>query len=254
MTSVSGPSASGRHWFEPIAEHMGAAYLRYSFTKGTAQEVGYLVETLGLRAGDRVLDVGCGPGRHAYLLAERQILVHGIDISQKFVDLATESAPQGASFERMDARDLVRREDFAGAFDAVICLCQGAFGLMTRTADSESDDDARVLTGIAHSLRPGGLVALSAFNAYFAVRYHTEATFDAQYGISHERTDIKNEAGISTEVDLWTGCYTPRELRLMMDDCGLQVDHISSVEPGAYGDSLATVESPEFLVVAHRPR
>jgi 2-polyprenyl-3-methyl-5-hydroxy-6-metoxy-1,4-benzoquinol methylase len=254
VTKEFGPTESGQHWFEPIAEHLGAAYLRYSFTKGTAQEVGYLVGTLGLRAGDRVLDVGCGPGRHAYLLAEQQILVHGIDISQRFIDLATASAPLGATFERMDARDLMMREDFAGAFDAVICLCQGAFGLMTRTAETDSDDDARVLSGIARSLRPGGAVALSAFNAYFAVRYHTEATFDARYGISHERTEIKNETGISTEVDLWTGCYTPRELRLMMDDCGLQVDHISSVEPGAYGDAPANVESPEFLVVAYRPR
>ena len=27
------------HWFEPIADHLGPAYLRYSFTKGTAQEL-----------------------------------------------------------------------------------------------------------------------------------------------------------------------------------------------------------------------
>ena len=42
------------HWFEPIAEHLGDAYLRYSFTKGTPQEVEYLVAELGLRSGQRV--------------------------------------------------------------------------------------------------------------------------------------------------------------------------------------------------------
>ena len=36
------------HWFEPLAEFMGPAYLRYSFTKGTEQEVGFLVDALGL--------------------------------------------------------------------------------------------------------------------------------------------------------------------------------------------------------------
>ena len=79
------------HWFEPIADHLGRAYLRYSFTKGTAQEVDFLVGVLGLEPGMRVLDVGCGPGRHAHALAERGIEVHGIDISDRFVELARET-------------------------------------------------------------------------------------------------------------------------------------------------------------------
>jgi 2-polyprenyl-3-methyl-5-hydroxy-6-metoxy-1,4-benzoquinol methylase len=247
---------TGQHWFEPIAEHLGAAYLRYSFTKGTVQEVEYLIAALGLTQGDRVLDVGCGPGRHSHALAERGIAVHGIDISQRFVDLAAASAPSGATFARMDARDLfdTSAQDLVGAFDAVICLCQGAFGLMTRTSESDTDDDGRVLAGIARCLKPGGRLALSAFNAYFAVKYHTDATFDAAYGISHERTEIRDEQGQVAEVDLWTGCYTPRELRLMMASVGLVVDRINSVEPGAYGEAFASVESPEFLVVAHRSR
>ena len=67
------------HWFEPIADHLGAAYLRYAFTKGTAQEVAFLVDELGLEPGSRVLDVGCGPGRHAVTLAARGISVVGIE-------------------------------------------------------------------------------------------------------------------------------------------------------------------------------
>ena len=51
------------HWFEPLAEHMGSAYLRYSFTKGTVQEVTALEAMLDLPPDARVLDVGCGPGR-----------------------------------------------------------------------------------------------------------------------------------------------------------------------------------------------
>ena len=45
------------HWFEEVAEHLGAAYLRYSFTYGTVSEVDALVETLGLVPGQRILDV-----------------------------------------------------------------------------------------------------------------------------------------------------------------------------------------------------
>ena len=82
------------HWFEPIAEHLGAAYLRYSFTKGTRQEIEFLVPALRLEPGMRVLDVGCGPGRHACALAERGVAVHGVDISARFVERATASAPR----------------------------------------------------------------------------------------------------------------------------------------------------------------
>lgn len=229
------------HWFEPIADHLGRAYLRYSFTKGTAQEVDALMQFLKLQPGARILDVGCGPGRHAHELARRGMVVHGIDISQRFIDIAKDDAPPGATFERMDARHM----EFAGEFDAVICLCQGAFGLMTAQGD-----DLSIFQRLCSALTPGGRLALSAFSAYFAVKYHSDAVFDASTGVSHEITEVKSEAGQSQTVDLWTGCYTPRELRLMCDAANVAVDAIYSVEPGGYVGASPTVESPEFLLIA----
>jgi SAM-dependent methyltransferase len=236
-------SDDAAHWFEPVAEHLGRAYLRYSHTKGTVQEVDHLVGALALRPGHRVLDVGCGPGRHAHELARRGVTVHGVDISERFVAIARDDAPAGATFERLDARAL----PFVDEFDAVVCLCQGGFGMMT-----EPGDDDAVVAGIARSLRPGGRLALTAFNAYFAVRYHDAAEFDADRGVSHERTEVRDEQGRVAEVDLWTGCYTPRELRLLLDRHGLAVDRVSSVEPGGYRDDPPTTEAPELLVLATR--
>lgn len=241
------------HWFEPIADHLGSAYLRYSFTKGTRQEVDHVVAELGLMPGHRVLDVGCGPGRHAHELARRGIVVHGIDISATFVELARRDAPPGATFERRDARTLGAADELEHAFDAVICLCQGAFGLMTGAdANDGVDGDELVVAGMAQALPPGGRLALSAFNAYFAVKYHEAATFDADAGVAHERTEVRDPEGRPVEVDLWTGCYTPRELRLLLGRHGLVVDRIAAVEPGAYGADPPTTETPEFLVTAHR--
>jgi SAM-dependent methyltransferase len=233
------------HWFEPLADHLGAAYLRYSFTKGTEQEVAFLFDALELRPGMRLLDVGCGPGRHAHLMAASGIEVVGIDISQRFIDIANERAPSGASasFRRLDARHL----PFDAEFDAAISLCQGAFGLVG------PGDDVDVLAGIARALCPAGRFAVSAFSAYFQVRYPQEAgVFDVQTGVHHERTVLKNESGTEADADLWTTCYTARELRLLCDRAGLHVDAVWSVEPGRYECQVPTIETPELLVVGRR--
>jgi SAM-dependent methyltransferase len=237
------------HWFEPVADHLGGAYLRYSFTKGTDQEVAFLAEVLALRPGMRVLDVGCGPGRHAHTLARRGLEVVGVDISRRFVDIAARDAPPGATFVRGDARDM----RFDAEFDAVISLCQGAFGLAGGPG-APLDADGDVLEGIARALRPGGVAAVSAFSAYFQVRWLEDTdTFDADAGVNHERTEVHDVAGAAVAADLWTTCFTPRELRLLAARAGLTVRTIWSVTPGAYAKQAPTVDTPELLVIAERP-
>ena len=242
--------AAEGHWFEGIADHLGTSYLRYSFTMGTANEVDFLVDELGLQPGMRVLDVGCGPGRHTYALAERGIAVHGVDIAQTFIDLARDRAPQGATFERLDARAL----PFDAEFDAVISLCQGAFGLAGGAAAVGPDPDGVVLDGMARALRPGGRIAVSAFSAYFQIRWLEDIdTFDADAGVNHESAPLRAPDGTETNRDLWTTCFTPRELRLLAGRAGLQVDAVWSVTPGEYARRIPEIDRPEFLLVATRP-
>jgi SAM-dependent methyltransferase len=255
----SGPGgsqpASGPHWFEPLAEHLGSAYLRYSFTRGTEQEVAFLIEQLGLRPGMRVLDVGCGPGRHALALAARGLEVVGVDISERFVALARAAAPANASFQRLDARHL----PFDAEFDLALSLCQGAFGSVgagpgTTAPSGVIDPDGVVLEGMARAVHPGGVVVVSAFSAYFQVRFLEERDrFDADRGVNLERTVVRGESGDELEVDLWTSCFTPRELRLLAAAAGLEPERLWSVRPGAYRPNPPDLDHPEFLLVARRP-
>jgi SAM-dependent methyltransferase len=244
--------AIGSHWFEDVAAHAKSAYLRYSFTKGTTQEIDFLCEALPIEPGMRVLDVGCGPGRHAHELARRGVTVHGIDISQSFVDLANEAGLDGASFERLDARSL----PFAGEFDVAISLCQGAFGLLGGPASvaNGTTEDGDVLAGMGRAVRTGGLVCVSAFSAYFQLRWLEESdTFDAATGVNHEAATVKDEEGRDATFDLWTTCFTPRELRLLAAQAGLTVRDLWSVTPGAYRADPPRVDAAEFLLVAQRP-
>ena len=223
--------------FEAVASHAREAYLRYSFTKGTEQEVGFLIEELRLRPGMRLLDVGCGPGRHSHAFAARGIEVVGVDIAMAFLQVAGEGC-----WVRGDARRLPFPP---GSFDAAVSLCQGGFGLVG------GEDDAGVVTEMAHTVRKGGLIALSAFSAYFAVR-HLEGgdTFDAGSGVNHERAEVRDPSGQPQEFDLWTTCFTPRELRLIAAGAGLDVCGLWSVTPGSYERRVTDLDHPEFLLVA----
>ncbi|HET7481674.1 MAG TPA: class I SAM-dependent methyltransferase [Actinomycetota bacterium] len=242
------PAHPGDPYFATVGNRLGVEYLRYSFTKGTRQEVAFILEVLGLPAGARVLDVGCGPGRHAIPLAEAGLAVTGVDVSERFLEIARDAASERGLGGRLALYECdVRQMPFDDEFDAVISICQGGFGLM-------GEDDGLVLRRMMEATKPGGKVLLTAFSAYFEMRaQRAAATFDADRGIVHERSTIATEAGPKEEVDLWTGVYTPRELRLLAIGVGLVPESIWSVEPGSFARRAPDLEHPEFMMLARRP-
>lgn len=233
-------------YFEAVGDLLGSSYLRYSFTKGTAQEVEFLTGLLALPEGSRILDVGCGPGRHAVPLARAGFAVTGVDVSRRFLDLAAESAREagvGAAFFHVDARAM----PFDDEFDAVISICEGAFGLM-------AGDDSTVLKRMAEAVRRGGRVVVTAFSSLYEASHPRDgATFDADAGVVHERTTVKDESGEDHEVDLWTSVYTARELRLMALGVGLVPEAVWAVEPGAFAKDPPDLDHSELMLVARRP-
>jgi SAM-dependent methyltransferase len=279
----SGDGAEDHHWFEALANRMGPAYLRYAFTKGTTQEVEFITGRLNLAPGSVVLDLGCGPGRHAHELARRGLAVVGLDVARKFLEVgrdgghvadavppavATPSAgaalragvPPSAGAAPVDSAVPVCgwvRADAAvlpiatASVDAVVSLCQGAFG--SPPLGSDDSTDSVIVNEAARVLRPGGYLVLSAFSAYFQLRWLEQGdTFDAELGRNHEHTTVHDEHGTPYPAELWTSCYTPRELRLLAAAAGLEVVAVWSVAPGDYSQRPPDLAHPELLMVARR--
>ena len=234
-----------RHWYVPVAEHLGEAYFRYSFTQGTEQEVDFLYDALCLTEGCRLLDVGAGPGRHAIELAARGVQVVAVDSSPKFMSigrrLAEESGVVGVSFFEMDAFDL----PFEGEFDAVMSICEGAFGLGL--------EDLRILRGMARALKPGGHAAVASANVYHLLAGSHPGTFDPVSALFKQTQEVIGADGSLKSFEMWNSCYTPRELEWIANGAGLDPQFVSGVAPGQFRGQRPTFADPELLLLARKP-
>ncbi len=115
------------------------------------REVSRLLDLLGLPSGARILDVPCGQGRHAHLLAEAGFDVDGLDYSRELLAVAKErGVGRTLRYTRGDMRRMPAR--WTGRFSAVLNLFT-SFGFFTNPVD-----DGRVLAEFARVLEPGGVL------------------------------------------------------------------------------------------------
>lgn len=106
---------------------------------------------MGLPVGARVLDVPCGQGRHAHLLAEAGLEVDGLDYSQHLLAVAKKrgTSPR-LRYTQGDMRKLPGK--WTGKFNAVVNVFT-SFGFF-----ANQSDDQTVIAEWARVLRPGGLL------------------------------------------------------------------------------------------------
>jgi len=71
-----------KQWYEELFENFADSYDREEFTKGTVGEVDFIEKEAGYDRLIKILDVGCGTGRHSIELATRGYCVTGIDLSE----------------------------------------------------------------------------------------------------------------------------------------------------------------------------
>ena len=94
-------------WYELLFTNYANTYEKEPFTKGTIQEVDFIEKELAYDKSKKILDMGCGTGRHSIELTSRGYQVDGVDLSTNMLAKAKEkAASQGLNinFQQGDAR------------------------------------------------------------------------------------------------------------------------------------------------------
>lgn len=204
--------------------------------------------------GSRILDVPCGQGRHAHLLAEAGFDVDGFDYSRELLAVARKrgTGPH-LRYTRGDMRKLPAR--WTRRFDAVLNLFT-SFGFFTHPAD-----DATVIREFARVLRPGGLLiwhggSRDGVMARFLARdwwtsgktfFAQEREFDPLSGLLTVHSTWKRGAR-SGEREHNIRLYTATRLAELFAESGLIVERGFD----GFTDDPLTRASSEMLLVARK--
>lgn len=134
-----------------------------TWTSCTMHEIDFVVANTGIKKGDKVLDLGCGTGRHTIELAKRGMTVTAVEPSTRLIDTAMNNAFSELSISQVDAItfrpiDGRKKQLIEGKFDAIICLYDVIGSYRNRK------DNIALLETIAAKLKKGGRAVISIMN------------------------------------------------------------------------------------------
>lgn len=252
-----------KQWYEALFENYALKYDHESFVQGTIGECDFIEQEINYDKTTRILDIGCGTGRHSIELSKRGYNVTGIDLSESQLKRAKEKASEqnlSINFERQDARKLT----FVGEFDLVIMLCEGAFSLM------ETDEmNFQILRSASNALKPTGKLIFTTLNGLFPLFHSvkeflasaTQAgnatssnhSFDLMTFRDRNTIEIEDDLGNTKELECNERYYVPSEITWLLTTLNFQVIDIFAAKLGAFSrqDQLTT-EDYEMLVIAEK--
>jgi SAM-dependent methyltransferase len=140
--------------------------------------------------------------------------------------------------------------------DGVICLCEGAFGLLG-SGDDPHTHELAILAGIYASLKPGGKFILTALNGLAKVRSATtetveKGTFDPMALMEVFSVDYESDGEKKSVVVRERG-FVPSELRLMLTVSGFEVAHIYGGTAGAWRRNPPQLDEIELMAITRKP-
>jgi 2-polyprenyl-3-methyl-5-hydroxy-6-metoxy-1,4-benzoquinol methylase len=252
-----------KKWYEKLFENYGLQYDNEVFVQGTSGECDFIEKEIGYFKNCRILDIGCGTGRHSIELSKRGYNVTGIDLSESMLNVAKAKALEYdllIDFRNYDARNL----PFIEEFDIAIMICEGAFPLM------ETDEmNYQILNSATRSLKKGGKLILTTLNGLFPL-FHSvkdfltgakkeggavtmETSFDLMTFRDFNRTTIADDSGAIIDLECNERYYVPSEITWLLTSLGFGKVEIFGAKLGAFSrNDKLTTEDFEMLVIAEK--
>jgi len=191
-------------------------------------EAAFVLKKLKLKKGSALLDLCCGPGRHAVEFAKKGLAVTGYDFSGEYLEEAAARAKKKKISLRLLRGDM-RGLKFRGEFDAAVNLFT-SFGYFPKFSD-----DLRTLKGVARALKPGGLFLLDIINGDFldnnfkakdwhdqGDHYLLEERTDDRDGVFNTWTRIPKKDGKTLERSFFTRKYGKKRISAALLKAGLK--------------------------------
>jgi len=248
-----------KQWYEELFTNYVEKYENEVFTQGTMGEVDFIESEIDHDKNCKILDVGCGTGRHAIELTRRGYSVTGVDLSQNMLRKAREKASNAGleiDFRQADARNLPFKEEF----DLVIMLCEGGFPLM------ETDEmNFQILESVARALNDNGKLIFTTLNGLFPLFHSVKDfinansksetnsgnTFDIMTFRDKYLFETEDDDGNKLALDCNERYYVPSEITWLLKSLGFNEIGIYGCEIGAFSrENSLTTENYEMLVIA----
>lgn len=255
-------SNQSRQWYEILFENYANQYEKESFTQGTLGECDFIEIEANKNKQLRILDIGCGTGRHTIELAKRGYKnIIGIDLSASQISRAKEKARAEKveiDFRVADARNL----PFNSEFDLIIMLCEGGFPLM------ETDEmNFEILKNAKRSLDEGGKLIFTTLNGLFPIfnsiedfvneenkegnASHHKLKFNLMTFRESSEITFVDDDGNEKELKTCERWYIPVEITWMLKTLGFKNIDIYGAHLGNFSrDHELTVKDFEMLVIA----
>ncbi|HEX2869512.1 MAG TPA: class I SAM-dependent methyltransferase [Ignavibacteriales bacterium] len=252
-----------KQWYELLFENYARKYDCESFTQGTPGECDFIEKEISCNKRLKILDVGCGTGRHAIELTKRGYNVTGVDLSDSQLARAREKAMEtglNIDFRKEDARNL----PFNNEFDLALMICEGGFPLM------ETDEmNFEILKSASRSLKDGGKFIFTTLNGLFPIfnsieefsqsaalegnSQYRKGTFDIMTFRDHNITIVEDDNGNKRELVCNERYYVPSEITWLLKSLGFKKIDIFGAKLGAFSrNDRLTVDDFEMLVIAEK--
>ena len=249
-----------KQWYESLFENYARKYDKECFVQGTLGECDFIEQEINHDKSLKIIDIGCGTGRHTIELTKRGYAVIGIDLSESQLKWAKEkSKEQGVEidFQKHDARDL----PFEGEFDLAIMLCEGGFSLM------ETDEmNFEILKNATKALKDKGKFIFTTLNGLFPLFHSVKefyesvakegsakckgCSFDLMTFRDHNTVVFEDDLGNKKELKCNERYYVPSEITWLLKTLGYKKIDIFGAKLGDFSrNDKLTTEDFEMLVV-----